>query len=202
MFTSGCIPVAARANVVIHGSILVGGTDDNTNIKQALTPMLCESATLTALSAVDATWQTMLNDDIDTLFDPEAANVLFITETTNSVQTRTFAEIVEDVAAYTTARRAAHPEWRIVLITTMPRTQWPDDTEDIDARNALITSVDEHFVRDCASAGLDDCVSVKHCNSPFCTCDPSVWSGHLPNMVGYTLVAEQCCHALRRFVHM
>lgn len=86
-------------------------------------PLASSGATHIGLGVGGETWLDMAaaGAEVDAAFDPGRVNVLVTYETSNSLASgRTAAQVLGDITAYTAGRKAAHPEWLIVWIESLP----------------------------------------------------------------------------------
>jgi hypothetical protein len=214
----------AAVNVVWDGNSLVygvGSTAGNTLPEQAaaLAPMAGAGAAWSNVGVSGQTWVDMQSaTDVDALWVNGKANVLLTWEGTNSIinSGRTPMQALGDAAAYTTARRAAHP-WIIATLTTLPRQAGTTITDQAsrDARNADLVSYNSLLMASPQAYGFDVVVDVRPSGGPFAftgyadgdfAAADAYWRGaevltnariHLAN-TGYALIAGYVAAALRR----
>lgn len=215
---------SGTVNVVFDGNSLVAGTGAATTpLPAAFASLLPGLASVSNLGGAGRTWRMMSGLDggsanaVDAAFNASRTNVLFAWETTNSVCNagRTAAQTIQDAADYIAARRAAHPGWRIVLLTSVPR-QTGNAIFDLTTRmaaNQAMTSVDMAFLGNYRAMGADAVVDLRRKGSYFrfgdfddaaFASDPSgFWYEAAPGRVhlvdnAYMLIADWCREAFRR----
>ena len=156
--------------VVFDGNSLVQGIGaTNTPLPTAFGNLVSGTiASVSNLGGSGRTWRNMNGLDggsstsVDGAFDTSKTNILFAWETTNSVFNagRTAAQTIQDATDYIAARRAAHPAWRIILLTSIPRQ--PGITG-----NQIMASVDAAFLANYRAMGADAVVNVRRLGSYF-----------------------------------
>ena len=160
---------SSTVKVVFDGNSLVQGVGaTSTPLPTAFAAQVPGLASVTNLGGSGRTWRQMNGLDggssaaVDAAFDASKTNVLFAWETTNSVFNagRTAAQTIQDAADYIAARRAAHPGWRIVLLTSIPRQ--PGLTQ-----NQAMAAVDAAFLANYRAMGDDAVVNVRRPGSYF-----------------------------------
>ena len=206
---SSAVKVAFDGNSLVQG---VGAT--STPLPTAFASLVPGVASVTNLGGSGRTWRQMNGLDggsaaaVDAAFDSAKTNVLFAWETTNSVFNagRTAAQTIQDAADYIAARRAAHPGWRIVLLTSIPRQPGL-------ASNQAMASVDAAFLANYRVMGADAVVNVRRPGSYFNFADYAdatfandpngYWSEAAGGRVhlrdpAYQLIAGWCREAFKR----
>lgn len=207
---------SASVKVVFDGNSLVQGIGaTSTPLPTAFGNLVGSTiASVSNLGGSGRTWRNMNGLDggssasVDAAFDPAKTNVLFAWETTNSVCNvgRTAAQTIQDATDYIAARRAAHPTWRIVLLTSIPRQQ-------ADPANQTLAAVDAAFLANYRAMGADAVVNVRRQGSYFNFADYSAGTfandpnGYWYEAAGgrvhlrdpaYQLIAGWCLEAFKR----
>ena len=206
---------SATVKVVFDGNSLVQGVGaTSTPLPAAFASLVPGVASVSNLGGSGRTWRQMNGLDggssaaVDAAFDPAKKNVLFAWETTNSVFNagRSAAQTIQDATDYIAARRAAHPGWRIVLLTSIPRQPGL-------AGNQAMASVDAAFLANYRAMGADAVVNVRRQGSYFNFADYTdatfandpngYWSEAAGGRVhlrdpAYQLIAGWCSEAFKR----
>lgn len=213
-------------NVVYDGNSLFwgeGSTGGRTVAAQALPLLQARFADVAAvnLGVSGQTWRQMdgldggSTADVDSAFLIGRTNVLVAWETTNAVIVgRSGAQAAADCATYLANRLALHPDWRIVLLTTLPRQAglgWTgSDQGQVDSYNAQIEAADALMRANYRAWGARACVDVRCAGSPFrfadyavqrFAADPQLWNEaaggrvHLTN-AGYAVIAGLVARAI------
>lgn len=212
---------SSTVKVVFDGNSLVQGVGAATTpLPTAFASLVPGLASVSNLGGSGRTWRMMNGLDggssaaVDAAFDGSKTNVLFAWETTNSVCNvgRTAAQTIQDATDYIAARRVAHPGWRIVLLTSIPR-QTGNAMTDRTASNVAMTTVDAAFLANYRAMGADAVINVRRPGSYFRFADYSdasfasdpngYWYEAAPGRVhlvdsAYLLIAGWCREALRR----
>jgi hypothetical protein len=152
----------ARANVVWDGNSLVYGVSvtatENLPAKVAAQPPMVAGATTQNFGVPGYTWMDMIAQGarIDAAWDATKRNILVPWEITNTAAAGYSGSNNGLVAArYIAARRAAHPDWLIVLPTSLPR---------YDATGALcdrLQSADDYIRANWRALGADAICDVR-----------------------------------------
>ena len=209
------LKASAAVKVVFDGNSLVQGVGaTSTPLPAAFASLVPGVASVSNLGGSGRTWRQMNGLDggssaaVDAAFDPAKKNVLFAWETTNSVFNagRSAAQTIQDATDYIAARRAAHPGWRIVLLTSIPRQPGL-------AGNQAMASVDAAFLANYRAMGADAVVNVRRQGSYFNFADYTdatfandpngYWSEAAGGRVhlrdpAYQLIAGWCSEAFKR----
>lgn len=150
--------------------------------------------------------------DVDAAWMPTCQNILVAWEVTNSITTggRKPAQACADLQDYISARRALHQDWKVVVVTTVPRQQPSLTQPQLDTLNADLAVANNLLLGNFRSYGADACVDLRCLGSPFrlpnysttsFNHDPSIWyeaSGsrvHLANP-GYGFVARRVAQSI------
>lgn len=151
-------------NLVVDGNSIsanfytsIGTLDEHLMLVE---PLASSDATHSCHAVSGASWADMLSHGaaVDADYDPERINVLYIMEDVNSLYDgRSFAQITADIQAYTSARRAAHPDWIIVHGQSVPfggSAAWADE-------NVIMAQLAAAIEADPGSYGIDATVSFR-----------------------------------------
>lgn len=213
-------------NLVFDGNSLVLGVGASTPLPGALMAdrfLAGSGAAMVNLGVGGQTWRQMDGfdggsaSDVDGAYVAGKANVLLAWETTNSVfnAARTAQQTIADAGSYLARRLAAHPDWTIVLLTSLPRQTGPalgSGQAPIDAANAVLAAVDDAFRANYRAMGAQALVDVRAPGSPFALSAyaPADFEAATPywaegpgarvhlNDAGYGLVARMVVRTLRR----
>lgn len=121
--SSPAVNIVVDGNSISAGSYSTVGTLD---VHIANTPPWdsCPASLTHSGHAVSgASWIDMLGHgaEVDAAYDPDRVNVLVAWETINSLADgRSAAQVLTDLTAYTSARKATRPGWRILHVETIP----------------------------------------------------------------------------------
>lgn len=95
------------------------------NVGQLKTAISGAGATASNTAVPGQTWDDMRlrADDTDAAYRPGKTNVLITGETTNQIYNglSTVEQTIQKAQQYISARKAAHPDWIILLVGTIPR---------------------------------------------------------------------------------
>ena len=209
------LKASATVKVVFDGNSLVQGVGaTSTPLPTAFSSLVPGVASVTNLGGSGRTWRQMNGLDsgsaaaVDAAFDTSKTNVLFAWETTNTVFNtgRSAAQTIQDATDYIAARRLAHPGWRIVLLTSIPRQPGL-------IPNQTMATVDAAFLGNYRAIGADAVVNVRRPGSYFNFADYSdatfandpsgYWSEAAGGRVhlrdsAYQLIAGWCREAFKR----
>lgn len=217
---------SSSVNIVFDGNSLVYGDGATVPLPQVVAgraPISGSGAAMTNLGIDGQTWRQMdgldggSSADVDGAYAPGKTNILIAWETTNAVCNthRSATETIGDLTSYIANRKAVHPDWHIVLMTTLPRqagSQLGTDQASIDTANATLNAVDDHLRAHYRALGAQALVDVRAPGSPFrftsytpadFDATATYWSEasgsriHL-NDTGYLLVASMIALTLRR----
>ncbi len=212
------IKAGSGVKVTFDGNSLVQGQGGGGTTIATVFSALAGSTGIANVSSGGQTWadMTSVHSDVDAAYDGAKTNVLFIWETTNSVFNSNLStqQTIDDAVAYVAAVKAAHPAWKIVMVTTIPRragTYIATEADLIDA-NQRLDSVDAYFLSNYRAVGLDAVTWVRRPGSPFLMpdyttasflVDNGLWSDpigsqiHL-NAAGYTVIGQLCWETFTR----
>lgn len=164
------------------------------------------------------TWRQMDGLDggdsskVDGAYIQGKVNILVAWETINSGN-RTVLQNVADARSYIANRLALHPDWRIVLVTSLPVESWRGERETL-ALNARLQAVDDIFRASYRDMGAEALIDVRAPGSPwrysgFTPADfdatQELWytadgARVHPNDAGYALITEWVIQALERLI--
>jgi hypothetical protein len=160
---------SASVKVVFDGNSLVQGIGaTSTPLPVAFASLVPGVASVSNFGGSGQTWRQMNGldggsaADVDGAFDATKTNVLFAWETTNSVCNvgRSAVQAIQDATDYIAARRALHPGWKIILVTSIPRQVGL-------ALNQTMATVDATFLANYRAMGADAVVDVRRPGSYF-----------------------------------
>lgn len=140
-------------------------------------------------------------------------NVLIVWEGTNTVcnnvanSGKTGAAAGADLAAYCADRRAAHPDWTIVLLTTMPRFNIPSTAYTIATANDELSNYNTYIKNNFRGMGARRVIDVRASGvftytGTTCTALMQTYMSEATGAVhcndsGYALIAGYCATGLR-----
>jgi len=233
MSRSAVIPFTrSRVNLVVDGNSLSasqGASNGMSWPEQMLASFMPPGSdiALTRVGIAGQTWRQMsgtgpggqgngawVATDVDNAFDANKRNILLAWETTNAVhvENRTPAQVAADAEEYVRGRLAAHPTWRIFVMSSIPRENVDQATAD--TRNATLAAADALIARQCRSWGAKGFITLRGVGSPWAFPDyalsrwgdnPQLWleSGGPSNVrvhltdAGYRIVAQIVAMVLR-----
>lgn len=222
--TRKALKASSNVNLVFDGNSLTYGTGSTGGQSLAVQTMAKSwaagsGATMSNVSFAGRSWGDLISNGsaVDSAYVPGKINVLVVGETTNSVfnTSSTAAQAVASAQSYINARLAQNPDWRIVLVTTIPRQTGPQVAANqtaLDAANAVLVAADNIMRATYRKMGAVALVDVRSPGSPFnfTGYTPADFSAvanlyaeadgsrvHLTN-AGYSLWADMIDLALRR----
>lgn len=212
------IKPGSGVKVTFDGNSLVSGVGASSFPLPTAFSALAGATAISNLGISGQAWNDLVNNatDVDAAWDASKTNVLFAWETTNSVFNNgsTVQQVITLATNYAAARRAAHPDIRIVMITSLPRETGVTVTDQANRteRNQANDAVDAYFRQNFRAAGYDAIVDIRRPGSPFILPDYTsasfavengMWAEgagtrvHL-NDTGYQWVARQCWETFKR----
>lgn len=206
------------ANIVFDGNSLVAGnvmaSPSTQNIAAQLTPMAPLNGAVTVTN-IGVGGQTIANmrsrgaQYADGHYVVGKKNVLIVWEGTNSIcnTTMTGQAAGDAMAAYCADRLAAHPDWIIVLMTTIPRFDVSSGTWSVAQANAELLKYDAYLKANWRAMGAKKVVDVRAAGlfvyPPGATSMPSAMSPYMLenihyNPAGGAILAGYVADALKR----
>lgn len=204
--------MSSNVKIVVDGNSIytnVYGQPKMGEVLATLPPIVGAGVTIVDCAISGQTWIDMNNapTDVDSAFDGSKTCILVCAETTNSVgnQGRTGAQAYGDAQAYITARLAAHPGWKIVLCSGLPR----DGAANFN--NTNISAADALMRANWRSMGVKAFVDYRQAGSPFAQdgTDPAVFVAQQslwaetsawlhPSVAGKTIMAQYICAQIKK----
>ena len=205
----------ASTQVVYDGNSLVFGIGSTGGqqlpVQQAAASPINGGLTITNTAVSGQTINDMRTRGptyVDPLYNPSKNNVLIVWEGTNSIcntPVRTGMEAIGDLIAYIAERRAANPNWKIVVLTTIPR-YYMQGTSNSNG-NAQMIIYNNYILANYKDMGIDAVVDVRT-NAAFVytgTGTMPSWmtpyssDGHTHlNNAGYAIIAGMVAPVIRR----
>lgn len=151
-------------NIVVDGNSISDnyyttiGTFDNHLMMYE--PLLSSGATHSCHALSGHSWAQMLTHGagVDADYVDGATNVLILWETINSLYDGLgVAQVLSDIATYTAARRAAHPDWLILHVETIPY----GGSSTYAQMNADMFTIDATVRDNLATYGIDASVNLR-----------------------------------------
>ncbi len=213
---AGFTKYGSGVNIVFDGNSLVAGT----GASGSLTYLPAQLAGLAPLSgAVTVKNLGSPGDNITDMRNRGAAtdnayvagkkNILIAWEGTNTIcrdnsgAGKTGLAAAADLVAWTQDRLAAHPDWKIVHMTTIPR--FAVNTWGTDGANAQMQIYDDYLRNNWRAMGSKGVIDVRAAGvfvytsgGPSATLAPYMAEVIHCNDAGYALIAQYCASALRR----
>jgi hypothetical protein len=207
----------AGVNIVFDGNSLVFGykassTSQSTPSQMALLPPLNGLVTVKNIGVTGQNITNMRSRGTayaDANYAPGKKNILLAWEGTNTICNTDAGAgkdgpgAAADMAAYCQDRLSAHPDWVIVMMTTIPR--FDTHTKTIAQQNADMQAYDDYLRANWRAMGCKGLVDVR-AGGIFVYTGPVMDAKMSPYMTelvhcndaGYGLIAQYCATALRR----
>lgn len=202
-------------NIIFEGNSLVygwGSTAGNTVPQQlARLPPLNGAVTVHNRGSNGASIADLRADpgSVDNVYVAGKENIVFVWEATNSIYSgwkRTGVQAGEDMAAYCAERLAVHPDYKIILLTTIPRFQTDSHFgANVAAGNAELSAYDSYIKANYQAMGAKAVVDVRAAGV-FVYTGPTMQAELVPlysdlvhlNDTSNAFIAQYCAAALRR----
>lgn len=209
---------ASTVNIMFEGNSLVqgyGSTGGQTTPAQmsALPPL--NGIPVTNFGVGGSTYKannsmTARAGAVDAAYVPGKKNILFLWEGTNTIwndDTLSGAAVAQQAGEYNLARKAAHPDLKIITLTTIPRyyTSGPYGADLVRANNVLI-DYNNYLKAHQQELGIDLLIDTR-ASGIFVTSGTNYMPSSMApyvidyihcNNAGYGLIAEMCAAGLRR----
>ncbi|QJE03052.1 SGNH/GDSL hydrolase family protein [Massilia forsythiae] len=205
----------AGVNVVFDGNSLVAGFQASSQAKStpsqmAALPPLSGAVSVTNIGVSGQTINQMRgrgSQYADGAYVAGKKNILLAWEGTNTVcnngSAKTGLAAAADMASYVKERLAAHPDWVIVMMTTLPR--FGIEAWSIPDGNAQLQAYDDYLRANWRAMGCKGLVDVR-ARGVFTYTGPTMSAVMSPYMaetihcndLGYGLIAQYCATGLRR----
>lgn len=169
----------SNANIVIDGNSLFAAFYGSMGVGTRPT-LNGQAATQTNVAISSQTWRNMNGltesvggiaspsaTDVDGAYSAGKTNILILWEDTNAVfgAGRTAAQVIQDQQDYIAERKAAHPDWKIILLGSIPR-QSTNKTLQANG-NATLDTIREWQRGNYRKMGVAHYVDPRFGNSPY-----------------------------------
>lgn len=209
-YTPTGIKMICDGNSLVHGYGSTTGNDFPSQLGR-LAPINSQfNVANTGANGINI--QTMRNNgptNIDANYNAGKTNILFAWEGTNTAwqnASLTGTEIAQQMEAYCQERLDAHSDWKIILLTTLPRFNTDGAYgADLAAGNATLIEYNDYLKANYRSMGAKMVVDVRAAGifTYTGTAMPAAMQPYMYDLIhcnddGYGLIAKYCADALRR----